>query len=170
LNRRIILWIAIGIVIVWALVGSAPVLIFCSPSDRGSFGDMFGAVNALFSGLALAGVICAILLQREELSLQRKELELTRAELKRSAEAQAESSKTLIQQCAVAERNVRIQALTALLQSCSDKFAAERARIRDTDPDLRVLAKDRTKVLEKERAALEEQIRRSIEMDQGRGE
>ena len=49
---------------------------------------MFGAVNALFSGFALAGVIYAILLQRKELSLQRRELELNRQELSRSAEAQ----------------------------------------------------------------------------------
>ena len=34
--------------------------------DRGTFGDMFGSVNALFSGLAFAGVICAILLQMKE--------------------------------------------------------------------------------------------------------
>jgi hypothetical protein len=48
---------------------------------RGTFGDMFGAVNALFSGLAFGGVIFAIILQRKELSLQRRELELTRDEL-----------------------------------------------------------------------------------------
>ena len=49
---------------------------------RGTFGDSFGVVNALFSGLAFAGVICAILLQKKELELQRKELEDTRAEIK----------------------------------------------------------------------------------------
>ncbi len=42
---------------------------------------MFGAVNALFSGLAFAGVIFAIFLQRHEIKLQRKELELQRKEL-----------------------------------------------------------------------------------------
>jgi hypothetical protein len=42
--------------------------------DRGTFGDMFGGVNALFSGLAFAGVIYAILLQRHDLELQRVEL------------------------------------------------------------------------------------------------
>jgi hypothetical protein len=39
--------------------------------DRGNFGSMFGAANALFSGLALAGVINALYLQRTELRLQR---------------------------------------------------------------------------------------------------
>ena len=50
-------------------------------SDPGKFGDMFGSVNALFSGLAFAGLIYAIWLQRIELKLQRRELEATREEL-----------------------------------------------------------------------------------------
>ncbi len=41
--------------------------------DRGTFGDMFGAVNALFSGLAFAGLLIAIYLQRKELELQRRD-------------------------------------------------------------------------------------------------
>lgn len=51
-----------------------------SDTERGTFGDMFGSVNALFSGLALAGIILTILLQRKELKLQREELRDTRAE------------------------------------------------------------------------------------------
>lgn len=66
--------------------------------DRGTFGDMFGAVNALFSGLAFAGIIITILLQRKELSLQRQELEETRAELKRTADAQDTQIKVLMSQ------------------------------------------------------------------------
>lgn len=50
--------------------------------ERAAFGDMFGVVNALFSGLAFAGVIIAIMLQLKELRLQREELEHTREELK----------------------------------------------------------------------------------------
>ena len=57
---------------------------------RAAFGDMFGAVNTLFSGLALAGVILAIYLQSQELRLQRIALELTRTELAQSSEAQSQ--------------------------------------------------------------------------------
>jgi hypothetical protein len=46
--------------------------------QRGQFGDLFGSVNALFSGLAFAGIIITIFLQKEELALQRKELRDTR--------------------------------------------------------------------------------------------
>jgi hypothetical protein len=49
-------------------------------NERGTLGDMFGTVNALFSGLAFAGIIFTILLQRKELGYQRKELRETRAE------------------------------------------------------------------------------------------
>ncbi|MFN3827707.1 MAG: putative phage abortive infection protein [Micavibrio sp.] len=49
-------------------------------NSRGTFGDKFGAINSLFSGLAFAGLIYAILLQREELSLTREELSGQRME------------------------------------------------------------------------------------------
>lgn len=61
--------------------------------DRGTYGDMFGMANALFSGLAFAGILITILMQRKELKLQRLDLELTREELKKSAEAQENISK-----------------------------------------------------------------------------
>ena len=47
---------------------------------RAKLGDSFGSLNALFSGLALAGIVFTILLQRKELSLQRDELKETRKE------------------------------------------------------------------------------------------
>jgi hypothetical protein len=48
--------------------------------ERGTFGDMFGSINALYSGLAFAGIIFTILLQRKELKYQREELRETRKE------------------------------------------------------------------------------------------
>jgi len=44
----------------------------------GAFGDKFGAVNSIFSGLAFGGIIFTILLQKKELRLQREELRETR--------------------------------------------------------------------------------------------
>lgn len=51
-----------------------------SIGNAGVFGDSFGIITSLFSGLAFTGMIVTILLQREELSLQRNELTLTRKE------------------------------------------------------------------------------------------
>jgi hypothetical protein len=59
-----------------------------------SFGDSFGVLTSLFSGLAFAGMIITILLQKDELQLQRDELA-------RTSSAQ--------------EINVKLSALTALL-------------------------------------------------------
>ena len=54
---------------------------FCDWSKSGTFGETFGALNALFSGLAIAGVIVTILIQRNELKNQRIELGLQRTEM-----------------------------------------------------------------------------------------
>lgn len=78
--KNYIVWSVIGVIAVWAFTF---LLYFINDSEeRGQFGDMFGAVNALFSGLAFAGLIITLILQREELSLQRDELKQTRKEFK----------------------------------------------------------------------------------------
>ncbi len=59
---------------------------------------MFGAVNSLFSGLALAGVVIAIFLQSKELELQRLELEETRSEIRGQREALEAQNETLNKQ------------------------------------------------------------------------
>ncbi|WP_269533277.1 hypothetical protein [Chitinimonas sp. BJYL2] len=50
-------------------------------AKSGTFGDSFGALTSLFSGLGVAGLLATIFLQREELKLNRKELEETRKEI-----------------------------------------------------------------------------------------
>ena len=67
-----------------------------SIQNSGVFGDSFGLLTSLFSGLAFAGLIITILMQREELALQRQELNLTRKELigqKQEMKAQNETLK-----------------------------------------------------------------------------
>ncbi len=60
--------------------------------NSGVFGDTFGAINSLFSGLAFAGLLYTIFLQSRELKLQREELALTRAQLTSSAKSQEEQA------------------------------------------------------------------------------
>lgn len=57
-----------------------------SIGQSGVFGDSFGVLTALFSGLAFSGLIITILLQREDLKLQRDDLKLQRDELKETRE------------------------------------------------------------------------------------
>ena len=58
-----------------------PVYYTANIENQGAFGDTYGSVNALFTGLAFAGLIITLILQMKELRLQREELESTREEL-----------------------------------------------------------------------------------------
>ncbi len=75
-------WLILSFVVIFWFLSLLEWFPWWITNERGQFGDSFGVVNALFSGLAFAGVICAILLQKKELELQRKELEETRAEIR----------------------------------------------------------------------------------------
>ncbi|MGN7453880.1 putative phage abortive infection protein [Paenibacillus pasadenensis] len=59
---------------------------------------MFGAVNALFSGLAFAGIIYTIQMQRKELALQRDELVLQREEISKSTDELAGQKELMAKQ------------------------------------------------------------------------
>ena len=60
--------VALTIVALQVLVGFVVYLALPDWQTRGQFGDVFGVVNALFSGLAFAGIVYTILTQREESS------------------------------------------------------------------------------------------------------
>lgn len=83
----------VAVCTIYGLQVSVSLALFDNWGDRANFGSSFGAVSALFSGLALVGVIYAVTLQTEELGLQRQELAYTREELRRAATAQEESQK-----------------------------------------------------------------------------
>ena len=86
------------VVIIWILSWVLIDIHIKEITDRGTFGDKFGAVNALFSGLAFAGLIVTLLYQKEELKLQREELAQTREELKGQREEFEEQNKTMKRQ------------------------------------------------------------------------
>ena len=113
--------LSILIVLIWA--GSFFTVYYNIPNwtDRGTFGDTFGAVNALFAGLAFGGIIYTILLQRKELALQRQELADTRVELKRSADAQEKSEKALSDQIESMKVSAKLNALNSLIEAFSNE-------------------------------------------------
>jgi hypothetical protein len=87
-SLRFVIVLFILVVALWAVTPVTMTYFYTSVGERGQAGDLFGSINALFSGLAFAGVIIAILLQREELELQRHEIAANRLELARAASAQ----------------------------------------------------------------------------------
>jgi len=88
----ILLGVVIALQVILALIVASS---FSTWGDRGTFGDMFGAINTLFAGLAFAGIIFAIILQAKELELQREELGLTRNVLKEQKEQLQNQNETL---------------------------------------------------------------------------
>jgi len=74
--RRMILFAFLMIVVAAAWYVSIPYLFshFGKPTSLAEAGDMFGGINALFSGLALAGVIYAVILQTEDVKTNQKNL------------------------------------------------------------------------------------------------
>ncbi|EIZ0309917.1 hypothetical protein HJ024_22760 [Vibrio parahaemolyticus] len=109
--------------LIWLILATAPILFAIyagtllyltwpiqkiSISQSAVFGDSFGPLTALFSGLAFAGMIVTILLQRRDLALQREDVRSNRAEFRRAAHAQ--------------ERSVRIAAITTLLDEYNARY------------------------------------------------
>ena len=90
-----------------------------SINKAGVFGDSFGVLTSLFSGLAFAGIIITILLQREELQLQRQELKDNRKEFAKSANAQ--------------ERSAQLSALSSLLNECEIQLKKNEESLSDSE-------------------------------------
>ena len=123
-STRTLVSLFLAILSVWVLAGSLVFWSFDEWGDRGSFGDMFGAVNSLFSGLAFAGILLALYFQtveletqRQELELQREELAAQREELRRAAVAQEQSNDALALQARVLRTTARLSALGSLVDS-----------------------------------------------------
>jgi len=96
--KQIVIWIIVVVLLLWVGSGFGAYLLLDNWSDRGAFGDTFGFINVLFSGLAFVGIILAIILQSKELEYQRKELQQTRAEIRGQKEQLQAQNETLRRQ------------------------------------------------------------------------
>src|SRR3989304_1557104 len=75
ISPNLLLIIVIVLWIIWVVAGISFISISENP---GIFGDWFGALNTLFSGLVFIYVARTLQIQVEELSQQREELRLQR--------------------------------------------------------------------------------------------
>ena len=110
---------------------SAPILfyLFGSPLSVGEAGDIFGAIGALFSGLAFWGLIWALLLQRIELKLQREELKATREELALTRKANEESAEMLEKQKELAKIQIQSDIARTLIDTINTSESKLRLKI-----------------------------------------
>lgn len=89
--------VIVGVLCLWVAGGYFPKQLW-GAEEAAWLGDSFGAINALFSGLAFVGLVFTLLQQREELKLQREEMKQMREQYERSANAQEGSEEVLRQQ------------------------------------------------------------------------
>ncbi len=82
------LWIFTPSLVSW-LGGSEP------PTKAGEFGDQYGIVNALFSGLALLGVMAGILIQGKEFRGQLREMAANAEEMQKQTKTYEEQLELL---------------------------------------------------------------------------
>ncbi len=130
---------AIAVALIWLASGLA---LYWVP-DRGTFGDMFGAVNALFSGLAFLGVVLAIVLQYEELKEQRREIQQSRI-------AQEETARALTAQLKLSGMRSKIESLNLLIEAKSRVLARLDDRRTVAESDLRSKIQRRIEQYEEE--------------------
>ncbi len=82
---------------IW-IVAFATIFAIGDFNKTGQFGDGFGGITALFSGLAFAGIVITLYLQRGDLQLQREMLEAQYEELKATREELAGQKEQMEQQ------------------------------------------------------------------------
>jgi DNA-binding transcriptional regulator of glucitol operon len=120
-RRRVIEWLIVAGVLVVVLVlwgGWWYLSAYWYGSDmatRGQFGDLFGGVNALFTGLAFVALIYTLYLQRKDLEMQREDLAVSRDELRNSVDAQRGQVEQL-------ERASSLSAISTLIASYGRKL------------------------------------------------
>jgi len=88
-------------------------------SNPGTFGDSFGIINALFTGLAFSGLIVTIMLQYEAIKIQQQDLQESRQQFARSADAQ--------------ERTARLAAASELLKEYNEYIKIIETEIADDE-------------------------------------
>ncbi len=111
------------VVLIWGLSAVLIMVYFSEWSQRGTFGDLFGAVNALFSALAFAVLIYTIVLQREEIKQNREEIVLNRKELEKSGKLQRKAQDVLIQQVEQTHLSAKMNAMRTLVDYYNNQIS-----------------------------------------------
>ncbi len=114
-NLKFLVTITVSIFILWALSGVIIYFLLDNWSDRGTFGDLFGVINSLFSGLALAGLIYTTYISRKDIIDQRGEIEINRKELIKSRKIQEKSERALEEQAIQLKLSTKLNGLQTLV-------------------------------------------------------
>lgn len=101
-TNRIVIGVAILVAVLWFGLPFFLYFLFeqsvIASEERGQFGDMYGVLTSLFSGLTIVGLIYTIILQREDIGIARSALRKQNAELKLNREELRQTRKEFKQQ------------------------------------------------------------------------
>lgn len=114
--KKLRLWLIISIGFVPLAYGAKFAYALYQNQSGGTFGDTFGAANALFSGIALMMLVYAVLLQRDELEIIKQERDSTRELLSGQERINA------LQEAAL-KRQIFDQSFNALLKLAVDELS-----------------------------------------------
>ncbi len=96
ISYKPLILMSVGVTVLWIIAATVVYFSFNDWATRGQVGDLFGTINALFSGLAFSGIVYTIHLQKHDLMM-------TRLELAENANSQ--------------EKSIRISALNSMIQT-----------------------------------------------------
>ena len=121
-TRTFILWLIV-IVVISVIYG----LIVCTlVNDKGTFGDCFGALNAVFAGCAFAGIIVTILQQSEDLQATRDEMRVGNIEsAKMTFETSMFSYLSRMDQYLPKEHDIKLNQIFELLREIKGLYRAD---------------------------------------------
>ena len=111
------------VIVIWGISALLIMFFLSEWSERGTFGDLFGAVNALFSALAFAVLIYTIVLQREEIKQNREEIVLNRKELEKSGNLQRKAQEVLMRQVEQTHLSAKMNAMRTLVDYYNNQIS-----------------------------------------------
>jgi hypothetical protein len=118
-NHWRIFFASAGIIIgLWLLALWVVQILYGFPSNAGEFGDLFGSVNALFSGLAFAAIVVTLRVQMLELRQNTSELQNQANALQRQADLMRLSAKLSALPILIEQKKMHVQTLAPTL--CRD--------------------------------------------------
>ena len=152
--------LVIAVLTIWIVAPIVVIRVLPEWPERGQFGDIFGSVNALFSGLAFVGLFWALRVQQSQLELQRDELKLQREELKLQREEMVASRRELTRQVEVQEALFRATAAQVTVASVQAKIEAIKLDAQERNPGGRSTQINEIKSLAESLTGLSEWVER----------
>lgn len=119
------------------------------PENAGIFGDQFGALNALFSGIAFAALVATVFLQRNELRATRREMREQNETAKVSAKALSLSN--------------RVQVYSGLLSADLELVNYHKRMLEEASDQIKEVVEERKARMEKPPATTNDAERRKRE-------